>query len=70
MHVVISKRTAVTLYSNRQFFRVFPFEQVNEPSTKAKKLTGRVIRRARQTRVEADEMPQRDKLIHETSVST
>jgi hypothetical protein len=50
MHIVIRKCAAVTLYSNRKFFRVFPFEhQVNEPTSNGKKVTGRVIRRARQT---------------------
>jgi hypothetical protein len=34
----------------RTFFWLFPFEQANKPGSNVKKLTGRVIRRARQTR--------------------
>jgi hypothetical protein len=33
----------------RKFFGLFPFEQANKPGPNVKKLTGRVIRRARQT---------------------
>ncbi len=34
----------------RKFFWLFPFEQANIPGSNVEKLTGRVIRRARQTR--------------------
>jgi hypothetical protein len=50
MHVVISKCTAVTLFSNRQFFRVFFIWTGKWTEFKWKILTDRVIRRARQTR--------------------